>query len=158
MGGISDGSAGDLIFALALYLQLNRRSGTGNSKMNRRLALSVFAALSGLLLSASVGMSEQKTAPSAPAPAAAPAEPSAPAEAPATAAPSGSSSGEVQFETAGQARSHCPGDTVVWANLASKTIHYYGERRYGATRRGAYMCEADAKSAGMKSKRNEKHP
>jgi hypothetical protein len=120
----------------------------------------------GLIASTLVGVAQQKTVPgvtpSAPAPTTAPAEPSAPAEAPATAAPSGPSagapSGELQFETAGQARGHCPTDTVVWANLASKTYHYYGERRYGATRRGAYMCESDAISAGMKSRKKEKHP
>ncbi|MGA9599685.1 MAG: hypothetical protein WBS22_05410 [Methylocystis sp.] len=134
--------------------------------MSRRPVISVFAALSGLILSVSVGLAQQKTAPSAapstPAPTTAPAEPSAPAGTPAAAAPSGSSagapSGELQFETAGQARSHCPGDTVVWANLASKVYHFYGERRYGSTRRGAYMCETDAKAAGMKPKKNEKHP
>ena len=129
--------------------------------MSRRSALSVFAALSSLILSASVSLAEQKAAPgappSAPTPAAAPPEPSAPAEAPA-AAPGGPSAGETQFESAAAARSHCPGDTVVWANLASKAYHYYGERRYGATRHGAYMCEADAKAAGLKSKKAEKHP
>jgi len=127
--------------------------------MNRRPAISVFAAISSLILSVSVSVAEQKTAPSAapsaPAPAAAPAEPSAPAGEPASPAPS---AGELQFQTAAQARSHCPGDTVVWANLASKAYHYYGERRYGATKRGAYMCEGDAISAGMKSRKKEKHP
>ena len=129
--------------------------------MSRRSALSVFAALSSLIVSASGSWAEQKAAPgaptSAPAPAAAPAEPSAPAEAPA-AAPGGPSAGETQFESAAQARIHCPGDTVVWANLASKAYHYYGERRYGATRHGAYMCENDAIGAGMKSRKKEKHP
>ncbi len=130
--------------------------------MNRGPAVSVFAALSGLILSVSISLAEQKAAPSAapsaPAPAAAPAEPSAPAESPAAGAPGELSAGELHFESAAQARSHCPGDTVVWANLASKAYHYYGERRYGATRHGAYMCEADAKAAGMKSKKTEKHP
>jgi len=123
--------------------------------MSRRPPISVFAALSGLILSVSASLAEQKAAPSAPppppAPAAVPAEPSAPADAPAASSPSVS-----QFESAAQARSHCPGDTVVWANLASKAYHYYGERRYGATRHGAYMCESDAISAGMKSRKKEK--
>jgi hypothetical protein len=130
--------------------------------MSRRSALLVFAVLSSLILSASVSLAEQKAVPSAPpstpAPAAAPAEPSAPAEAPAAAEPGGPSAGEAQFESAAQARAHCPGDTVVWANLASKAYHYYGERRYGATRHGAYMCENDAIAAGMKSRKKEKHP
>jgi len=102
-------------------------------------------------------------APSAPAPtAAAPASPAAAPATPVSPAPGESSaeapSGELQFETARQAKDHCPSDTVVWANLASKAYYFYGERRYGATRRGAYMCEAEAISAGMKSRKNEKHP
>ena len=134
--------------------------------MRRRLILSVFSAISGLIVSASVGGAQQKTAPgatpSAPAPTTAPAAPPATAVAPVPPAPRGSSadapSGELQFETARQAKDHCPTDTVVWANLASKTYHYYGERRYGATKRGAYMCEDDAIGAGMKSRKKEKHP
>ncbi len=129
--------------------------------MSKRPAISVLASISGLILSVSGGMAQQTTPnPPPSAPAAAPAAPSAPPEA--AASPSGSSdgasSGELKFETAGQAKSHCPKDTVVWANLASKVYHFYGERRYGNTRQGAYMCEGDAISAGMKSKKKEKHP
>ena len=102
-------------------------------------------------------------APAAPAPTtAAPSAPSATAVAPGSPAPKRSSVGvppaELQFETARQAKDHCPTDTVVWANLASKVYHFYGERGYGSTRRGAYVCEADALSVGMKSGKNEKHP
>ena len=169
--------------------------------MRRRLIISVFSAISGLIVLTSAGMAQQKTvkacveewrsnkvnmqtkgiteeayvagclggaiatpsvAPSAPAPAiAAPAAPSAAAVAPVSPAPKGSSvpiPGELQFETARQAKDHCPTDTVVWANLASKVYHFYGERGYGSTRRGAYMCEAEALGVGMKSGKNEKHP
>jgi hypothetical protein len=134
--------------------------------MSKSPIISVLAAMSGLILSVSVGMAQQKTtpnpAPSAPAPAKAPAEPSAAPGTPASPTPSassaGASSGEFQFKTAGKARSHCPNDTVVWANLASKVYHFYGERRYVNTRQGAYMCDGEAISAGMKSKTKEKRP
>jgi hypothetical protein len=168
--------------------------------MTRRVIISVFSAMSGLIVLTSVGMAQQKTveacvgewrsdkvnmqtkgvteeayvarclqgaiatpsaAPAAPAPAlAAPAAPTA--VAPGSPAPKRSSVGvppaELQFETARQAKDHCPTDTVVWANLSSKVYHFYGERGYGSTRRGAYVCEADALSVGMKSGKNEKHP
>jgi hypothetical protein len=102
-------------------------------------------------------------APSARAPTpAAPAAPSAAAGTPVSPPPTGSSVGvpseELQFETARQAKDHCPIDTVVWANLASKVYHFYGERRYGSTKRGAYMCEGEALSAGLKPMKKEKHP
>ncbi|ARN83750.1 hypothetical protein B1812_17310 [Methylocystis bryophila] len=102
---------------------------------------------------------EPNVTPSAPAPAAAPGAPSSATAAPASKGSSEAApSGELQFETARQAKSHCPTDTVVWANFPSKSYSFYGERRYGATRRGAYMCEGDAISGGMKSRKKEKHP
>ena len=130
--------------------------------MRSRLIISVFSAISGLIVSTSDGMAQgamttPSVAPSAPAPTTAP-----PAQAPVSSAskesPAGAPSGELQFETAAQARSHCPTDTVVWANLEAKVYHFYGTRRYGATKHGAYMCEHEALSAGIKTGKNEKHP
>jgi hypothetical protein len=37
---------------------------------------------------------------------------------------------------------------VVWVNNKSKVYHYAGDRYFGTTKHGAYMCEADAKAAG----------
>jgi hypothetical protein len=55
-----------------------------------------------------------------------------------------------QFTTEQAARSHCPGDTIVWATLSrAKVYHASGDRYYGKTRRGAYMCQKDAAKAGM---------
>jgi hypothetical protein len=55
-----------------------------------------------------------------------------------------------QFKTEQAAKSHCPGDTVVWATLSrAKAYHLSGDRYYGKTRRGAYMCKEDAIKAGM---------
>jgi hypothetical protein len=55
-----------------------------------------------------------------------------------------------QFKTEEAAKSHCPGDTIVWATLSrAKAFHLSGDRYYGKTRRGAYMCEKDALKAGL---------
>jgi hypothetical protein len=39
-----------------------------------------------------------------------------------------------------------------------RLYHFPGTRNYGRTKAGAYMCEADAKSAGDRAAKNEKHP
>ena len=75
---------------------------------------------------------------------------SAPASAPG--APATPRAGEYTTELAARAR--CPSDTVVWANTPSRIYHYSGTRYYGSTRRGAYMCEADARAAGYRAAKN----
>jgi hypothetical protein len=102
-------------------------------------------------------------APAAAAPAPAPAQqdslfpwqqPSAPAPAPAPApanygapAPTGASA------SAQQAQYRCPGATE-----KSHIYHFPGTHDYGNTKRGAYMCEADAQAAGNRAAKNEHHP
>ena len=110
-------------------------------------------------------------APSAPPPTAAPpsAPPAAPAAAPsqtatrpaarpsppvATSAPTGAG----QFATEAEAKSRCPADIVVWANLKSKIYHFAGYKNYGNTEHGAYMCEKQATSDGFRASKNEKRP
>ena len=104
---------------------------------------------------------------SAPAPAPAPApatqsgslfpwwQPSAPATAPASnaGAPSVPRAGEYTTELA--ARASCPSDTVVWVNTPSRVYHYAGTHYYGHTKRGAFMCEANARAAGNRAARKE---
>ncbi len=63
---------------------------------------------------------------------------------------------EGQYATEGEAKAHCPTDTVVWANTRSKVYHFPGSRTYGRTRSGAYMCEKDTGAAGIRSAKNEK--
>jgi hypothetical protein len=63
-----------------------------------------------------------------------------------------------QYSTEAQARAHCPGDTVVWVNTASNIYHFHGTWNYGNTKAGAYMCEEDSLSEGMRAAKNETHP
>ncbi len=55
-----------------------------------------------------------------------------------------------QFASEPAAKTHCPGDTIVWANLAgSKAYHTSSDRYYGKTKHGAYMCQKEAEQAGF---------
>jgi hypothetical protein len=99
----------------------------------------------------------------APAPAPAPANygsASAPAQAPVkpqySSLPASITAGE--FASDQQAHARCPTDTVVWVNTRSRVYHFAGTHNYGHTKEGAYMCEADAKSAGDRAAMNESHP
>jgi|RhiMethySRZTD1v2_1073278.scaffolds.fasta_scaffold433527_2 hypothetical protein len=77
---------------------------------------------------------------------------------PAAPSPSAKPTGEGQYTTEAQARVHCPRDTVVWANTHSNIYHFAGTRNYGTTVAGAYMCEQDSISEGMRAAKNETHP
>jgi hypothetical protein len=103
-------------------------------------------------------------APAAPAPttAASPAKPAAtPASAPAAKparTTATAAAGANEFAAEAQAKARCPADTVVWANLKSKIYHFSGNKDYGTTKEGAYMCEKDALGQGVRAAKNEKHP
>jgi hypothetical protein len=77
---------------------------------------------------------------------------------PGTSASPAQPTGAGQFTTEAQAKAHCAGDTVVWANTSSKIYHFSGTWNYGNTKYGAYMCETDSVSAGMRAAKNETHP
>ncbi len=42
----------------------------------------------------------------------------------------------------------CPGDAVVWVNLRSKGYHTEGDKFFGHTKRGKFMCKKAADAAG----------
>jgi hypothetical protein len=65
-------------------------------------------------------------------------------------------SGANEFATEAQAKARCPSDTVVWVNLSSKIYHFAGTKSYGNTKKGAFMCEKDAVSAGSRGSKSEK--
>lgn len=69
------------------------------------------------------------------------------------AAPTGAN----EFSTEAEAKAHCPGDTIVWANTKSRIYHFSGNRAYATTKAGAYMCEKDTAAAGIRAAKNEKH-
>jgi hypothetical protein len=56
--------------------------------------------------------------------------------------------GLYQFEQ--QAKQHCPGDTIVWLSPASGTYIFAGERWYGSTKRGAFICRREGDLAGYR--------
>jgi hypothetical protein len=62
-----------------------------------------------------------------------------------------------QFVSEAEARSNCRGDTVVWANTKSRVYHLPGTPKFGNTKHGAFMCQADAgRSGGFRAARNVK--
>jgi len=93
-------------------------------------------------------------APAAPPPAAAK-QPSAASKAP---APATVGKGAGEFSSAALAKASCPSDTVVWANLDSKIYHFAGNKDYGTTKDGSYMCEKAALAQGIRAAKNEKRP
>src|ERR1700744_3556819 len=58
---------------------------------------------------------------------------------------------QTKFATEADAHAHCPLDTVVWVNLPTNIYYRKGDKLYGATAQGAYICEHDAQSAGDKA-------
>lgn len=63
-------------------------------------------------------------------------------------------SGLSTFDNEDDAQASCPDDTVVWLNLNSGIYHYQGERWYGNTENGAYVCEQDAIADGDRASEN----
>lgn len=60
----------------------------------------------------------------------------------------------VEFTTEQEAQKHCPSDVVVWLNLPTGIYHFKGQRWYGATKSGAYVCKAEADKAGDRATKN----
>ncbi len=52
------------------------------------------------------------------------------------------------------AHQHCPHDNVVWLNTATGIYHFDGERWYGRTKHGAFVCQREANAAGDRPTRN----
>jgi hypothetical protein len=90
----------------------------------------------------------------APAPLPAAIQAALPKPAPATMHPAANPTGAGQFASEGEAKARCPSDTVVWVNTKSHIYHLAGTPSYGTTKRGAYMCEADANAAGDRASKS----
>lgn len=59
-----------------------------------------------------------------------------------------------KFNTEQAAQKHCPSDIVVWVNLPTGIFHYKGQRWYGLTKNGAYVCQQEAFKEGVRPSRN----
>ena len=61
-----------------------------------------------------------------------------------------------QFASESEAKARCGSDSVVWVNTKSHVYHFSGSKDYGHTKRGAFMCRADAdRSGGFRAAKNE---
>ncbi len=52
------------------------------------------------------------------------------------------------------ARLTCPGDALVWVNTRSGVYHYQGERYFGSTKQGKFICEKAARAEGDRPTKN----
>ena len=52
------------------------------------------------------------------------------------------------FPSETEAQQHCPTDTIVWLTIPTGVYHYKGERWYGNTIPGAFVCRKEADQAG----------
>jgi len=64
------------------------------------------------------------------------------------------STAQTTFLSEQAAGRHCPSDAVVWLNLPTGIYHLKGERWYGATKHGAFVCKREADNAGDRETRN----
>jgi hypothetical protein len=58
------------------------------------------------------------------------------------------------FASEQEAQKHCPSDVVVWLNLPTHIYHLKGQRWYGLTKNGAYVCKQEAVAAGNRGSLN----
>jgi hypothetical protein len=58
------------------------------------------------------------------------------------------------FPTESEAQKHCPADVVVWLNFPTGVYHFKGQRWYGTTKSGAYVCKKEADKEGDRATRN----
>jgi hypothetical protein len=96
-------------------------------------------------------------APATPAPSASPAMSpppgtlQLPSAAPATASSASRPHSRVtlgKYKTVSDAKGACGSDPVVWANMSSKVLHNSGDKLYGHTKHGVYVCQSVALKAG----------
>ena len=59
-----------------------------------------------------------------------------------------------QFNSEQTAQKHCPADIVVWVNLPTGIFHYKGQRWYGLTNSGAYVCKLEAVKENDRASKN----
>jgi hypothetical protein len=68
---------------------------------------------------------------------------------------SGALAAEAQlFQFEQQAKLHSPDDIVVWVTLPTGIYNLPGERWYGSTKHGSFVCRAEGEQAGYKPSRD----
>jgi hypothetical protein len=53
-----------------------------------------------------------------------------------------------KFQTEDQAKKHCPGDVVVWVNLATRLYYPKGHLWYASSKGGVFECRREALEEG----------
>jgi hypothetical protein len=48
----------------------------------------------------------------------------------------------------------CPGDKIVWVNIPSGIYHFQGERYFGCTKTGKFLCQHDTDGEGDRPTHN----
>jgi hypothetical protein len=81
-----------------------------------------------------------------------------PAKAPKKAAKAKAVPVEGQYTAEADAKQKCGSELVVWVNSSSKVYHFAGNKSYGKTSKGAYMCRNQADRTGFHAAKNEKAP
>ena len=51
-------------------------------------------------------------------------------------------------------RMSCHGDKLVWVNTKSGVYHFKGERDYGSTKEGKFICQKQADAEGDRPTKN----
>jgi hypothetical protein len=59
-----------------------------------------------------------------------------------------------RFHSEREATRYCPNDIVVWVNTKTRIDHLKGERWYGSTKEGAFVCRKEADAEGDRMTRN----
>jgi hypothetical protein len=54
-----------------------------------------------------------------------------------------------------QTKCQSPSDLIVWVNIPSHIYHFPGQRYFGCTKDGKFMCQRDADHEGDRLTRNE---
>jgi hypothetical protein len=49
-----------------------------------------------------------------------------------------------------QARSHCPGTTIVWLDFKSGRYYLKGQRHYASGSTGSFVCRNEARDSGYR--------
>ena len=125
--------------------------------MRATTALAIFA----LLLAPQIAAAQAPASTAPPAPSStmsppgtlqAPPATTATTKPPATASTSHRSTATLaKYKTEADAKDACGSDPIVWANTSSKILHASGDKYYGHTKHGAYVCQSAAQKAGYRA-------